>query len=951
MRVSFTVLFLLTISIVASAQERLITGVLRSSDGEPMPGVNITIKGTTTGTTTDADGRYSIRVPVGSTLVFSFIGMQTREVVVGADGTTKPREPDSKPAKRAKKEKSTTIPRSLLTDTLPNAPGVVTLTDDSPTHNGKLPANPGWITGFRRYGNRYRILTYSDFYKQNGYGVQFTTTIGIDQPTSRPSLQSTYAQGRPDNGTSVWRGAHQGEIFSWGPAVNNLEYDGQSYGYDNNGMLVQTGTGNGKQANTYNANIFRTGITNASQLILMLAGPSQSTILFDAESRIRSGIIPNASYKRFNGSLHLKDLNIKRIKLNSTVTFNDSRGTLLPHGANLSSIVGASYRTPTTFDNSNGLSTRMARSSQQAFRLEDGNIRSHAPGVADNPFGLINELPDRDHLQRLIGMIDARIIINNDLVVNVSGNTDWQSSMNVFGIPAGYSGYPAGRMTGRQDQQWLSGFTIAPGFQPDVEKLITLGAAWQLNHDQREVTRTDGFYFPGKTDLIDAGLRINSGNSLSRSTHEVSAKAEYDGYGVNVKFNARSYFSNTVSTKKYTNILPSAAISLNLADVLQLYSLHVLKVYTTYARTLREAPLVYSTWSHLSTTLAADQYNTFYEDRELYFNRDLIPESEEKFEAGLRMSTGRLSLEFAYFNNYTDDFIAPVFDAGEFLLRNTAAIKNYGSTISLDYDRPIPNGLMSTQLRWTKSYSRTMRVYGGNDVVPIAGFATAQGVLSPGEPVGAIYGTTHLRNENGEHIIGNDGFPIEDQRLTMIGDPLPDWTLGWSAQLNIKRFGVSFLFDFKRGGDVWNGTQAALDYLGRSAASADLRSTTGYVFNGVDENNLPNTTPVSFADPNEPIASNRWARYGWDGIGEDYIEDASWIRLSEVNLSYSIRRYRVKAIKEIKFNLIGRNLFLITPYSGVDPSSTLFGYATGTGLDLFNTPAVRSYNLQVTFKI
>jgi hypothetical protein len=57
------------------------------------------------------------------------------------------------------------------------------------------------------------------------------------------------------------------------------------------------------------------------------------------------------------------------------------------------------------------------------------------------------------------------------------------------------------------------------------------------------------------------------------------------------------------------------------------------------------------------------------------------------------------------------------------------------------------------------------------------------------------------------------------------------------------------------------------------------------------------------------------------------------------------------AIKSVKFSLIGRNLLLITPYSGVDPSSNLFGYTTGNGLDLFNTPSVRSYSAQLSIQI
>src|SRR5699024_2486894 len=60
-----------------------ITGTVTDGSGEPLPGVTVSAPGTTIGTATDLDGRYSISVPEGSTLVFSFIGFVSQNVVVG----------------------------------------------------------------------------------------------------------------------------------------------------------------------------------------------------------------------------------------------------------------------------------------------------------------------------------------------------------------------------------------------------------------------------------------------------------------------------------------------------------------------------------------------------------------------------------------------------------------------------------------------------------------------------------------------------------------------------------------------------------------------------------------------------------------------------------------------------------------------------------------------------
>ncbi len=65
-------------------QERTISGVVNDESGQPLPGVTVLVKGTINGTITDFDGNYTIpNVPVGSTLVFSFVGMRTQEFLVG----------------------------------------------------------------------------------------------------------------------------------------------------------------------------------------------------------------------------------------------------------------------------------------------------------------------------------------------------------------------------------------------------------------------------------------------------------------------------------------------------------------------------------------------------------------------------------------------------------------------------------------------------------------------------------------------------------------------------------------------------------------------------------------------------------------------------------------------------------------------------------------------------
>src|SRR6266850_7486591 len=82
-KILFISTLVLGIQLLGFSQDRTITGMVRSDAGEALPGVNILIKGTTTGTTTGADGRYTLQAPGNATLVYSYIGYKFQEIAVG----------------------------------------------------------------------------------------------------------------------------------------------------------------------------------------------------------------------------------------------------------------------------------------------------------------------------------------------------------------------------------------------------------------------------------------------------------------------------------------------------------------------------------------------------------------------------------------------------------------------------------------------------------------------------------------------------------------------------------------------------------------------------------------------------------------------------------------------------------------------------------------------------
>lgn len=108
----FSLIIFLWISVGISAQQtRLMTGILKDGQGDPLPGVSIQIKGTSTGVITDLNGFYAIEAPVGSTLVFSYVGFLAQEVMVNAEsGVDLPADTAKEKSKEGIKNFHHTIP-------------------------------------------------------------------------------------------------------------------------------------------------------------------------------------------------------------------------------------------------------------------------------------------------------------------------------------------------------------------------------------------------------------------------------------------------------------------------------------------------------------------------------------------------------------------------------------------------------------------------------------------------------------------------------------------------------------------------------------------------------------------------------------------------------------------------------------------------------------------------
>src|SRR6185295_14839455 len=121
------------------------------------------------------------------------------------------------------------------------------------------------------------------------------------------------------------------------------------------------------------------------------------------------------------------------------------------------------------------------------------------------------------------------------------------------------------------------------------------------------------------------------------------------------------------------------------------------------------------------------------------------------------------------------------------------------------------------------------------DVLFLGGFEGSAIYAVTGEQYGTIYGGRWLRDPATNEIIiddgtlGQEGYPVQDAQVGVIGDVNPDWIAGVNTTLSWKGLSVYALLDIRQGGDIWNGTWGALTLFGRTAETGDKRGTT-YIF-------------------------------------------------------------------------------------------------------------------------
>ncbi|MCC5930258.1 MAG: SusC/RagA family TonB-linked outer membrane protein [Cyclobacteriaceae bacterium] len=1021
------------------SQERTITGMVSAEqDRSPVPGVNVILKGSTTGTVTDIDGKYSLSVPqTGGVLVFSFIGLATEEVAIGNQTvinmvmtadirqlteivvTALGVEREAKALgfsvtqienKELVQGRATNLANSLtakvaglrvqgsngmvgssanifirgfttfsgsnqplfIVDGIPisNAGGANALQNGVSNSNRAIDINQDDIESISvlkgpaaavLYGSRAAagaiIITTkkgkADGEKKNT--VTFTSNVNLAEANRFPDWQNIYGQG--DNGVFS-----PISINSWGPRAE--------------GQTVTNFRGEEESLMIYPNNIkdiFRTGV-NLQNNISLSGASGRSTYFLSYGNLKETGIIDNNELVRnnlaFNGSTQFTE----KFRSSINVMYSNNQSVRTQQGNNLANPFFRTWFLPRSynlqgypFEGPNGIQ----RSPASASDLTPNNTWY---GVDDNPLWSIKNNRYNDNVDRLIGSVSFAYDLADNLVLDYRIGTDTYTETIKRVMARGSRGGAAAGQTG----------TIEDNIFTSTETSSYLN----LTYDNRFADGNFGFRALVGNEINDRKT-VNNGIVGSQiqivNLDNINNTLVFNPYGTffqrrligvygdfqldwkNALFlgiTGRNDWSSTFGPDNRSFFYPSVSTSVVISELLpnmQNDVLSFVKFRANYAKVGRESPFTYATDTYFGRSGPVDGFGPSilfpFRDQlgQTYDNTGgnpfLGPEFTSTFEVGtdLRFFEGRISLDVAYFNQRSTDiiFTVPVAGASGF----TNVVQNIGESESEGWEvllnaTPVKtsNFRWDASVNWTRIRNRVLSLAPGVDQITLGGFVSPSTRLIAGQPYGVIFGSVFQRHSSGELLIDGNGLANLAPTNQIVGDPNPDWFGGITNTFTYKGLSLTTLVDIRVGGDIISRNISDMRRSGAAAETAERDRL--YVIDGVDSEGNPNRTQIR--------AQQYWDNLYGFGRSEFVVFDASWVRLRELALTYTLPKQFIQNtfIGNVELGLTGRNLLLYAPnVPHLDPEVNAQGQSNSQGLEFNALPQTRTYGalLRVTF--
>ncbi|MBR9922801.1 MAG: SusC/RagA family TonB-linked outer membrane protein [Bacteroidetes bacterium] len=844
-------------------------------------------------------------------------------------------------------------------------------------------------------GNGAIIITTKRAKKGQRVSVDFSTNFTISEANKLPELQNEYAQGL----FGAYAGPETGSGYSYGPSFDTLSYanDAGDYLWDPRGSIVSQNDPNatGTPVTPFDQyDFYRRGLAQSYNFGISAANET-SSLRFSAGFLNDQGIVPNNDWSRLNLGFNADTKLGDNINFGVGFQYINSGGTRIEQGSNTSGVMLGLLRTAPSFDNTGGFDDPV--NSPGAYTLEDGRQRNYRGGGGyDNPYWTVNNNPLNDEVNRIITNLNFSWDIAPWVNLSWRPGFDYYTDLRKQYFAIGSRALPSGQVFEDQFQVGILNSDLLLTFNRDLSENID--ATFTIGHNIRQrrtdnlYTQGDGLVIPGFYDLSNVQSVTTAANNTLFRNQGVYTMLElgfWDNFYLTGTYRVESDLSlpENNNTFSYYSVSGSWVWSelLESDDILSFG-----KLRASYGKVGLGSPFAYSTQTYFTSPNLADGWTNglfFPNDAHgavfTFSNQrgapDLRPEVQTSWEVGLdmRFFQNRVGLDLTYYDATSEDIILAVPVAGSSgftsIIANSGVMSNKGFEVLLDV-----SPVRTTDFEWNigvnfaRNRNEVVELAEGVENVFLGGFVGSSTRAVVGVPYGTIFGFGFYEDANGNTVIGPDGFPVIDLNERAFDSALPDWTMGIRNSFNFKGVSLSALLDIKQGGSVWNGTRSALYFWGTHQETAELRNTM-QVFEGTlatydgegniiteDHDNDPSTPDVAVTsgdNAQEVLVDENWLAFGnangfFGNNTGDFIEDASWVRLRDVSLSYALPQTMLDGtpLSALSLSVSARNLWLSTDYSGVDPETNLYGASNAQGLDYFNMPNTKSYTIGLSVR-
>jgi len=972
--------------------QKSITGTITdAADKSPLAGVNIVEKGTTHGTMSDANGKYSLLVsdPVNGTLVFSFIGSQTQEIpITGKTIIDVALVAETKALNEVVVTGYGTVRRSDLTGSVASVTSKNFVAEPVKTFSQAIQGRAAGVVVTNNSGApggnvKVRIRGTSSLYGSNEPlyvvdGVALNINIAdlnVNDIASIEILKDASATAvfgnRGANGVvmiTTKRGISEVPQIqiNIAPAISNVGYkydlmDAGTFaefvnvykpGYFTPQQISDFKTNGGTD---WQKEIFRTGITQNYQLSAS-GGSARTKYFISGQYLDQSGILLNTSQTRYSLRSNITTELGKKFKLEVNLFGSRIKGlNNLENGNKTNPVISAVFYSPTfpvytefgTWNRFDNLCGPLALNPKMVLeeRYSD-NLSNSLTSNMKLSYKIINDLTldvlfGADINSYQSGGYENSWINASTTKASIwtSNNLFWQNS-NILTYHKNLNNVHDIVVTGvyEQSQNTYESFTgNGSGVNPISVGYHNLGIS-------QTQTVTSGW---SQWSLRSFLGRI-SYTLLNKYLLTVSYRA--DGTSKFQEPNKWGYF-------------PSAALAWKLSEESFLKNNSVisnLKLRGSWGITGNQGINSYATIARIGSMM-----NTFGLSQSLpgsivsgIDNPDLKWESTTQTNFGFDLSIlkDRLSLSADYFIKNTDDLLfgvtVPAYNGGGSVNRNIGTMENKGYEIVVS-GVPVETG----DFRWDASFNFTSiknkLTSLGQDTFLLGGnYASGLTMESPfclkvGESLGSFWGFEwqgiYKSSEATEAAVygfkpGDNKFmdynhdnKLDSKDKHVIGSALPDFVWGFNNTFAYKNFELNIFLLGQHGNKMLN-----LPYACSSVILSDATT-----INNVDGLDYwtPENENASFANPTNSTNKN-------EVLSTQFLQDASFTKIKNMALSYNIGRNILK-IADLKITVSAQNLLTITKYKGFDPETSTSSNDIDGAVDVGAYPSARTFTIGI----